>query len=533
MGTDSGKKRKADESTSTGPALPQEGKAHVVQVDASDVVKIILQFCKENNLKRSFEVIRDECQTSLNTVDSIDTFLSDINTGKWDAVLSQVAHLQIPQMKYVDLYEQIILEMSDLKEFVLATQLLKSSVMMLLRKEDETRYLSIENAIQEARQGRPQPRSNKDKRAKLARSLSQEVSVIPPSRLMTIVGQALKWQRMQGVLPAGAEIDLLRGVAVGKMEEEERCPTTLSNTIRFGKDCHIECAKFSPDGLVLATGSVDGFVEIWDTSTFKLKTDLSYQASDQFMLHSCAVLCVDFGRDGELICSGDQDGKIKVWRYRSGKCIRELKNAHSMGVTTVAFSRDGGQVLSGSFDAVIRIHGLKSGRILKEFRGHTSYVNHAIYFNHGQQILSGSSDGTVHIWELKTTECVKKIRPPQRHAGDEASVLSIHLYPKNNDYFIVCNRSSTVYLMTQEGQVVKSFHLEKEQNFIQACVSTQGEYVYGLGADRKLYCFQTDDTRLEEVFEVSEVESIGLVHHPFKNLVATYGTDGMLKAWVP
>ena len=151
MGTDSGKKRKADESTSTGPALPQEGKAHVVQVDASDVVKIILQFCKENNLKRSFEVIRDECQTSLNTVDSIDTFLSDINTGKWDAVLSQVAHLQIPQMKYVDLYEQIILEMSDLKEFVLATQLLKSSVMMLLRKEDETRYLSIENAIQETK----------------------------------------------------------------------------------------------------------------------------------------------------------------------------------------------------------------------------------------------------------------------------------------------------------------------------------------------------------------------------------------------
>jgi len=49
---------------------------------------------------------QDDCQVSLNTVESVDTFLADINGGRWDAVLPQVAHLRLPVAKLEDLYEQ-------------------------------------------------------------------------------------------------------------------------------------------------------------------------------------------------------------------------------------------------------------------------------------------------------------------------------------------------------------------------------------------------------------------------------------------
>lgn len=44
-------------------------------------------------------------------------------------------------------------------------------------------------------------------------------------------------------------------------------------------------------------------------------------------------------------------------------------------------------MLSASFDGLARVHGLKSGRMLKEFRGHTSYVNAAIYSADGGQVI--------------------------------------------------------------------------------------------------------------------------------------------------
>ena len=76
----------------------------------------MLQFCKENSLRQTFHTLQNKCQVSLNTVDSMDTFIADINAGRWDAVLPQVAQLKLPRKKLEDLYEKIVLEMAELRE---------------------------------------------------------------------------------------------------------------------------------------------------------------------------------------------------------------------------------------------------------------------------------------------------------------------------------------------------------------------------------------------------------------------------------
>ena len=63
-----------------------------------------------------------------------------------------------------------------------------------------------------------------------------------------------------------------------------------------------------------------------------------------------------------------------------------------------------------------RIHGLKSGKTLKEFRGHTSFVNMAVFLPDTHNIISASSDGTVKV---------RKMTPWKHGMGTVTMVLGI------------------------------------------------------------------------------------------------------------
>ena len=111
-----------------------------LEVEASDVVRLVLQFLKENNLTQTVRALQSETQVTLNTVDNVETFMADINQGRWDAVVPQVAGLKLPQEKLCELYEQIVLELIELREMDTAREMLRGALPLTFLRQEQVSH---------------------------------------------------------------------------------------------------------------------------------------------------------------------------------------------------------------------------------------------------------------------------------------------------------------------------------------------------------------------------------------------------------
>ena len=150
---------------------------------------------------------------------------------------------------------------------------------------------------------------------------------------------------------------------------------------------------FSPDGKTVASGSCDESIRLWDVASRKNIATLNG--------HTAVVTSVAFSPDGKTLASGSRDKTIKLWDIAARKNITTL-NGHRSDVNFVAFSPDGKTLASAGQDAMIKLWDAATGREKAAFEGHTEAVSSLVFSRNGNMLASGSEDNTIKVWSVAT-----------------------------------------------------------------------------------------------------------------------------------
>ncbi len=137
----------------------------------------------------------------------------------------------------------------------------------------------------------------------------------------------------------------------------------------------------------------------------------------QYILgHTKGVRAVCFSPDGKLIASGSDDQTIRLWEVNTGREFKMFEG-HTYWVLSLAFSPDGTMLASSSEDQSIRLWDISSGQCLRILSGHTNGVYSVCFSSDGKLLASGSIDGMIKLWDVQTGECLKTFRNDRPYEG--------------------------------------------------------------------------------------------------------------------
>lgn len=234
---------------------------------------------------------------------------------------------------------------------------------------------------------------------------------------------------------------------VGKSKlSSDFSPLLLTNTLTKVHKGAIWCTAFNKDGMLFATGGMDGVLQIWDVSPSRKdnntmtedtpvndeiwegKTNgaedsdksacaspptttygcgpakgteiriLSTEPRQRFMDHTSDIVDISWSHT-DFLLSASLDKHVRLWHPTKSGCLKQFRHADL--VTAVSFHpNDDRYFLSGGFDKKVRIWSIPDGRV-KDWVQTPHIITAAEYRPDGELVATGLFDGKVIFYSVE------------------------------------------------------------------------------------------------------------------------------------
>jgi WD40 repeat protein len=280
----------------------------------------------------------------------------------------------------------------------------------------------------------------------------------------------------------------------------------------------VTSVAFSPKGQLLASGSGDKSIRIWDVSAGsevgKLSGHTSEVTSLAFSPHG-GLLGV--GHRGNLV-SGAEDGTIRLWNLNDGT---EIARHHILGSGPgfgVAYSPDGKRVAAGR--NVVRLYVVTTGEEerLTESQGHT-----LVSFSADGRLLAASCGTDLQIWDLESG------KGPSGMSGHKDFVSAIAFSPVGS--LLASGSWDNTVKLWESGQEKGSFTISTFPTIDSLSFSPDGKFLALACSDHSIRIWDWAAGKESFVVKSDTGSVLAVQFSPDGKLLASGGSDNVVRLW--
>jgi WD40 repeat protein len=247
------------------------------------------------------------------------------------------------------------------------------------------------------------------------------------------------------------------------------------------------------------------------------------EATSTLIGHTAKVWSLDFTPDGSLLASGSVDNTLRLWRVREATLLRTMQG-HPFPILTLAFSPNGLNIATGSDDGLIRMWQVSNASLQMTLRGHAGWVNSVAFSPDGRTLASGSDDFTVRIW--------RTIDGKLLHTVDEGMARILDLTYSPDGLALAWGESNgTVRVWNTSERNWIAIFKEIGDAITSVAYSTNGDFLAAGSMDGKVIILDMISKDVSRIIKRHNGAVLSVAFSPDGNFFASASDDNEIHLW--